>query len=199
MRLGIFGGTFDPPHIAHLILAAVAHAQLGLERVLWVLTPAPPHKNNHLVTPLDARLEMLRAALADAPAFELSRVDIDRPPPHYAVDTLRLLHQEYSHATLVYLLGGDSLADVPLWHRPCEFVKSCDEIGVMLRPQEAVDVAALEARLPGLGERLRWVHAPLLEISSSYIRQQVAAGRPYRYYLPEAVYQIIAQRGLYLR
>src|SRR4030042_4938152 len=102
MRLGIFGGTFDPPHVGHLILADEARVQLGLERVLWVLTPNPPHKMDQAITPLVDRLDMLRAALGDALHFELSRVDIDRPPPHYAVDTVRLLRRHHPDDTLVY-------------------------------------------------------------------------------------------------
>src|SRR5512134_3010613 len=104
MRLGIFGGTFDPPHLGHLILAAEAQAQLGLERILWVLTPFPPHKTDQQVTSLGDRLDLLAAALDDDPAFELCRVDIDRPPPHYAVDTVGLLHAQYPQARLVYLM-----------------------------------------------------------------------------------------------
>ncbi len=197
MRLGIFGGTFDPPHIGHLILAAEAHAQLGLDRVLWVLTHVPPHKANRPISPLNDRLDMLCAALGDDPSFEISRVDIDRPPPHYAADTLHLLHQAHPGAMLVYLMGADSLADVPLWHAPLQFVESCDEIGVMLRPGRQVDLEVLEAKLPGLNNRVRRLQAPLLEISSSSIRRRVAAGQPYRYYLPDTVYQMIVRRGLY--
>ena len=93
MRYGVFGGTFDPPHIGHLVLAAEALNQFGLDRVLWVLTPEPPHKSERLITDLGVRLEMLRAAIGEDPDFELSRVDIDRPPPHYAVDTMAVLRE----------------------------------------------------------------------------------------------------------
>jgi nicotinate-nucleotide adenylyltransferase len=197
MRLGIFGGTFDPPHLGHLILAAEACSHLGLERILWVLTPFPPHKANQSITSLDDRLDLLTAALDDDPLFELSRVDIDRPAPHYAVDTLGLLREQYPGAMLVYLMGGDSLVDLPLWHRPVDFVQSCDEIGVMLRPGHAVDLDMLEARLPGLRLRSRLVRTPLLEISSSDIRLRVSQGQPFRYFLPDPVYRLIEERQLY--
>ena len=197
MRLGIFGGTFDPPHLGHLILAAEAYAQLGLERVLWVLTPYPPHKGNLPTTSLEDRLALLTAALDDDPAFELSRVDIDRPAPHYAVDTLCLLREQYPQAMLVYLMGGDSLVDLPLWHRPSDFVQSCDEIGVMLRPGNAMNLDILEARLPGLRARARLMRAPLLEISSSDVRLRIAQGQPYRYFLPDSVYRLIQNRQFY--
>lgn len=197
MRLGIFGGTFDPPHLGHLILAAEAHAQLGLERVLWVLTPVPPHKTGQPITPLADRLDLLRAALDDDPNFELCRVDIDRPPPHYAVDTVELLRTQHPQARLIYLMGGDSLSDLPLWHRPQDFILACDEIGVMLRPGHAMNLDVLDARLPGLRARARLVHAPLLEISSSDLRRRIAQGKPYRYFLQDAVYQLILNRRLY--
>jgi nicotinate-nucleotide adenylyltransferase len=197
MRLGIFGGTFDPPHLGHLILGAEARAQLGLERVLWVLTPYPPHKVNQPITSLEDRLDLLSAALDEDPAFEISRVDIDRPAPHYAVDTLGLLREQYPQAMLVYLMGGDSLVDLPLWHRPLDFVHSCDEIGVMLRPGHAMNLDILEARLPGLRDRARLVRAPLLEISSSDVRRRIAQGQPYRYLLSDSVYRLVNDRHLY--
>ncbi len=198
MNLGIFGGTFDPPHIGHLILAAEAQDQLGLERVLFVLTPDPPHKAGQPITPVADRLAMLQAALGDAPDFVVSRVDIDRLPPHYALDTMRLLHKEYPEDSLTYLMGGDSLADLPLWHSPGEFVQACDAIGVMLRPGHVADLPALEAVLPGITRRVRFVQAPLLDISSSHLRERIAQERPFRYYLPEAVYQIILERKIYI-
>ena len=201
-RLGIFGGTFDPPHIGHFILAGEAQQQLFLERVLWVLTPDPPHKQGRIISPVQDRLAMLDAALADdarmgETSFELCRVDIDRPAPHYAVDTLRLLRQKYPGAVLVYLMGGDSLADLPSWHTPELFVKSCDEFGVMLRPTRQVDLATLERLLPGVEMKTHFVQAPLLEIASSELRQRIAAGQSYRFYLFPGVQRVIQERGLY--
>ena len=105
MRLGIFGGNLDPPHIGHLIFASEAHFQLNLDRVLWVLTPEPPHKREREVTSLDRRLALLNAALGDDPAFELSHVDIDRRAPHFAADTVGLLKTQFPNSSLVYLMG----------------------------------------------------------------------------------------------
>jgi nicotinate-nucleotide adenylyltransferase len=197
MRLGIFGGTFDPLHIAHLILAEEAQVQLALDRVLWVLTPDPPHKNKWNVTPASHRLDMLRSAIGDNPLFEISRVDLDRPGPYYAVDTMRILRDLYPQAELVYLMGGDSLHDLPEWHRSDEFVAACDAIGVMRRADHEIDLPALERRFPGLIAKVHFVEAPLLEISASEIRQKIAAARPFRYYVPLSVYQIIRERDLY--
>lgn len=197
-RLGIFGGTFDPPHIGHLILAAEALDQLSLKKILWVLTPYPPHKGDREITPWQQRLSLLQAALAGEPRFEVCRVDIDRQPPHFAADTVALLRQAHPNAQLIYLMGGDSLVDLPAWKRPQDFVTACDEIGVMLRPGKAVDLGALERALPGMADKLRFIHAPLLEISSSKLREKIAQGRAYRYFLPPAVYELIQQQKLYL-
>lgn len=196
-RLGIFGGTFDPPHLGHLILAAEAQSQLGLELVLWVLTAGPPHKPEQPLAALQHRLDMLTAAIGDNPLFQVSRVDIDRPAPYYAVDTVRLLAQAYPGKELVYLMGGDSLHDLPTWHQPHQFVDACGGIGVMRRPGDQVDLENLDKLLPGILEKISFVEAPLLEISSSEIRSRVSQGRPFRYYLPPAVYAIIQDRKIY--
>ncbi len=198
MRIGIFGGTFDPPHFGHMILAAEALYQLKLDRLLFVLTADPPHKQERHVTPLDDRLALLQAALADNPAFEMSRVDIDRPGPHYTVDTVRLLRQKYAGDELIYLMGGDSIRNLLIdWYKPEEFIAECDYIGVMRRPQDHVDIEVLIAQLPGLKDKLLYMDAPLLQIASREIRARAAEGRPYRYYTPKAVYDVIQQRKLY--
>jgi len=184
-RFGIFGGTFDPPHLGHLILAAEARAQLGLDRLLWVLTPDPPHKQGQAIAALPHRL--------------VSNVELDRPGPHYALDTMQILARQYPGAKLVYLMGGDSLRDLPTWHRPDEFLSACDLIGVMRRPGDAIDLAALEERLPGLRVKVRFVESPLLDISAHEVRRRIAEGRPFRYFLPVGVYKYICKEGLYRR
>jgi nicotinate-nucleotide adenylyltransferase len=197
MKFGIFGGTFDPPHIGHLILAAEACAQLELENVLWVITPVPPHKLKQPITLLKHRLDMVNAAIARDPKFSLSHIEIDRPGPHYVADTMRLLRQRYPQAELTYLMGGDSLRDLPTWNRPRQFVVVCDFIGVMVRPEAAFDMEALEKVIPEIKEKVRFIRAPQMEIASREIRERIAQQRPYRYFLPEAVFQIIQERRLY--
>ncbi|MGW8251422.1 MAG: nicotinate-nucleotide adenylyltransferase [Anaerolineales bacterium] len=197
MRIGIFGGTFDPPHVGHLVLAAEALDQLQLECVLWVLTPSPPHKPQQPVTDVELRVQMLQAAIAGEPSFKLSRVDIKRRDPYYARDTMQMLKHEHPGDTLIYLMGGDSLRDLPDWHQPQEFLAECDAVGVMLRPGAQIDLPALEHKLPGISQKVRIIGTPLLEISSTDIRKRVAQQRHYRYFLPEAVYRIIEQNGLY--
>jgi nicotinate-nucleotide adenylyltransferase len=196
-RLGVFGGTFDPPHVAHLILAAEARHQLGLDRVLWVLTPDPPHKADREITPWEDRLTLLESAISADPAFELSRVEIDRPSPHYAFQTMRLLRESYPGVALVNLMGGDELRDLPRWKQPMDFIAACDEIGVLRRPGDMIQVEALEQELPGLMDKVRFLDVLLLPISASEIRRRVRTSEPFRYFVPEGVYREILRRGLY--
>jgi nicotinate-nucleotide adenylyltransferase len=196
-RIGIFGGTFDPPHLGHLILASEAHAQLKLSRLLWVLTPIPPHKLNRPISSLEDRLAMVKLALKEEPDFEFSRIEIKRPGPHYTLDTLRIVSEQYPKAELILLLGGDSLRDLPTWHQPLEVTAACHQIGVMRRPGDSIDMAQLEAKIPGLNRKVKFVEAPLLEIASSEIRRRAARGLPFRYYLLPAVFQYIQKHHLY--
>ncbi|MDD5370184.1 MAG: nicotinate-nucleotide adenylyltransferase, partial [Anaerolineaceae bacterium] len=189
--IGVFGGTFDPPHLGHLILAAEAYDQLGLDRLLWVLTPDPPHKLEQHISRAEMRLALVQAAICDNPHFELSRVDLDRMGPHFAVDTVRLLAQDFPAAEMIYLMGGDSLHDLPTWRLPLELVHEVDAFGVMRRPGDDIDLSHLEQALPGLTEKVRFVDAPLLEISSSQIRYRIRTGKPFRYYLPPPVYDLV--------
>jgi len=196
-RIGIFGGTFDPPHLGHLILASEAHVQLKLTRLLWVLTPVPPHKMNRPISSLDDRLAMVKLALNDERSFELSNIEIERPGPHYTLDTIRIFSKLYPNNDLILLLGGDSLRDLPSWHRPADLVAACHQIGVMRRPGDSIDMDKLEAKIPGLKAKVKFVEAPLLEIASREIRSRAAHGSPFRYYLLPAVYQYIQEHNLY--
>jgi nicotinate-nucleotide adenylyltransferase len=195
--IGIFGGTFDPPHLGHLILAAEALAQLQLTRLLWVLTPNPPHKPERAITPLPHRLEMLRRTVEDISPFELSSVEIGRPGPHYMIETLEKLRAQFPAADFTLLIGGDSLRDLTSWHRPLDVLAACRTLGVMRRPGDSIEMTALEHSLPGLAQKVRFVDAPQLEISSSTIRSRIAEGGHYRYYLPARVYEYIEQQKLY--
>jgi nicotinate-nucleotide adenylyltransferase len=196
-RIGLFGGTFDPPHVGHLILASEACAQLDLSRLLWVLTPTPPHKLGQVITPLEHRLGMVLSAISGDPSFELSRVEIDRPGPHYTLDTVNMIRQLNPAADVILIIGGDSLRDLPAWHEPAALVAACAEIGVMRRPDDFETLKPLEASLPGITSKLRFVDAPLLEIASSEIRRRAASGEPFRYYLPAPVYNYILEHRVY--
>ncbi|MCE1253431.1 MAG: nicotinate-nucleotide adenylyltransferase [Anaerolineae bacterium] len=197
MRLGIFGGTFDPPHLGHLILASEAFDQLHLDRVLWVLTPDPPHKQHQVISSLQQRLQLVQAAINDNPTFELSCVDINRQPPYYAADTVRLLAAENPCAELFYLVGGDSLHNLPTWYAPETLLDACDGLGVMRRPGDQIDLGQLQIKLPEAVRKLHFIDSPLLEISSKQIRERIFENRSYRYFLPESVYQLIIENGYY--
>jgi nicotinate-nucleotide adenylyltransferase len=198
-RIGVFGGTFDPPHVGHMILAAEARTQLKLEKVLWVLTSVPPHKRSQMISDTAQRLALVEAAVQNEPAFTLSTVDIDRAGPHYAVDTIRILRAQNPEANLIYLIGEDSLYDLPTWYQPQTLVDEISGIGVMRRPGKTVDMQALEAALPGISDKIIFVEAPLLEISSSQVRQRISRGEAFRYYLLPDVYQLIEHRQYYCR
>src|SRR5512142_241728 len=196
-RIGLFGGTFDPPHLGHLILASEARSQLGLTRLLWTVTPDPPHKQGQSITPLEHRLAMVRLAIEDNPFFELSNVELDRPGPQYTVDTVKLVAEQNPRAEIVPVIGGDSLQDLPTWHHPKELVYAAHWVGVMRRPGEEVNLEELERELPGIKSKVHYVDAPLLEIASREIRNRVAAGKPFRYYLSPPVYEYIEEHHLY--
>ena len=197
MRIGVFGGTFDPPHLGHMILADEAYDQLKLDKVLWVLTAQPPHKRIQFISPLEMRLELLTAALGEAEKFEVSRIDVDRPGPHYALDTVRLLKKEYPDSDIVYLMGGDSLRDLPIWYEAEKFVELCSVLGVMRRPEDEVNLERVRKEIPGAAEKIEFVEAPLLQISSREIRDRIARGGTFRYYLLESVYEIIQRKNYY--
>jgi nicotinate-nucleotide adenylyltransferase len=196
-QIGLFGGTFDPPHIGHLILAAEACTQLGLDRLLWILTADPPHKQDQQITPLKHRLAMVESIILEDSQFELSTVEIARPGPQFALDTVKIISEQNPTAELVYLMGGDSLGDLPAWHRPTDLVAALHSIGVMRRPGDSFDLPALENIIPGLTAKIHYVDAPLLDISAREIRERVAEGRPIRYFLPTAVYDYILEHNLY--
>lgn len=196
-RVGLFGGTFDPPHLGHLILASEAKAQLELTRLLWTVTPDPPHKQDQTITALEHRLAMVKLAIEEEPAFELSDIELKRSGPHYTIDTIRLLAEQNPGAEIVPIIGGDSLNDLPSWHQPKEIVYAAHWVGVMRRPGEVTNLEALEREIPGITSKVHYVEAPLLEIASREIRNRVATGKPFRYYLPRAVYEYIEAHHLY--
>ena len=196
-RIGIFGGTFDPPHLGHMILASEALHQLKLTRLLWMLTPISPHKQTQHITPVAHRLEMVQAAIREVPRFELSTLEFERPAPQYTLDTLRILQEQNPSSDLILLLGADSLRGIATWHRPADLVAACHEIGVMQRPGEYIQMGVLEAAIPALKGKVRFVETPLLQISSREIRRRISEGLEYRYFLTPPVYDYIHAQHLY--
>jgi len=196
-RIGVFGGTFDPPHTGHILLATKAIDRLHLDRLLCVLTPVPPHKLDQYIIPVEHRLAMLKLAIAGEPGIKLSRIEMERPGPHYTADTLRLLGEEYPSADLILIIGEDSLRDLPTWHRPTDILAACHKIGVFRRPDTPVDLSAVERLVPGTQAKVRFVDAPLLDISSRDIRQRIQHNQPFQHLLPPDVYAYIMKHKLY--
>jgi nicotinate-nucleotide adenylyltransferase len=195
-RIGLLGGTFNPPHLAHLVCAQEACAQLELDRVLLVPVYEPPHKEVEADPGVDHRVELCRRAVAGDARFEVSRIEADVPGRSYTVDTLRRLHDSSPEDELTFIVGGDMAHALPTWHEP-EAVLSLATLGVAER--EGVRRADITERLAGLAgaDRIRFFDMPRLDISSSMIRRRVALGRPIRYLVPDAVAGYIAAERLY--
>ncbi len=198
-RIGVFGGTFDPIHIGHLVLAEEAWFELKLKKVLFVPAGDPPHKRHRYLTPGIHREAMVKLAIASNPHFELDRTDLDRPGPHYAVDMVRLIRSKLGDGVEVYFLVGlDSLIDLPRWHKPQELLSICRFVALS-RPGYRLDWEEMETVLPGVRERVHLLDMPELEIASHVLQQRVREGRPIRYQVPQAVEDYIREHGLYVR
>lgn len=197
MKIGYFGGTFDPPHLGHVILATEAFYQLELDSLWWILTPFPPHKNKMPITPVEIRLEMLKLVVDEHPGFDISLVDLNRDPPHYAADTVEILRAENPSSKLVYLIGEDSLYDLPGWYVPNRFLANIDQLAVALRPQINTDLPELERSLPGLREKIYYLSDTMLQISSSFIRERIRNNGPVKHLLHPEIYQYLDENNLY--
>jgi len=195
-RLGVLGGTFDPPHVGHLRLAEVALEQLGLDRVLFVPVGQPPHKPDWPITPAIHREAMVSLAIAGHDRFALSRADLDRPGPHYTADLLAILRRAYPEAELYFLMGGDSLAQFLTWHDPARIVAQA-RLAVLPRPGWTIDLEALERAIPGVGGRIVWLEGPAVEVSASEIRRRVREGWPIAGMVPPPVEAYIQRHRLY--
>jgi nicotinate-nucleotide adenylyltransferase len=198
-KLGVLGGTFDPPHNGHLLIARETLTQLGLAQVLFAPTRQPPHKNAADHTCIEHRLEMVRLAIAPYPQFALSRVDADadRPGPTYTVDTMRALREQFGEQVeLFFIMGLDSLANILTWRTPEQLIRLC-KLAVFQRPGFAANIDELERKIPGLAERVVFLHSPTLAIAASNLQQRVRAGQSIAAMVPPAVAHYIAEHGLY--
>lgn len=195
-RLGIFGGTFDPPHHGHLIIATEVRHALALDRVLFLPAGRPPHKRGAAVSPAEHRVSMTRLAIAGDPTFALCLDDVERGGPSYTADTLEALARQYPGAKLFFLMGEDSLRDLPTWRAPARILRAA-RLAVAARPGIATDLTALERLLPGISARVAFVPTPEIGIAARDLRARVAAGRPIRYQVPPAVEAYILAHSLY--
>jgi nicotinate-nucleotide adenylyltransferase len=194
--IGLLGGTFDPVHIGHLIMAESARDALALERIEFIPTHIPPHKADELITPEYDRVAMLRAAIDGVREFSVNEIELARPGRSYTVDTLARLTADRPDDTFWFIVGSDSLRDLVNWREPARIIDLA-RIAVVPRPGVDVDTEALFTRLPNLRDRLCYVPAPFVDISSSRLRDMVRAGHSLRFQTPDAVIQYIHGHGLY--
>lgn len=196
-RIGVLGGTFNPPHLGHLLIAQEALDQLGLAQVRFVPAAVPPHKEVPTDPGAPARLAMVTAALGADPRFAADDLELRRGGPSYTVDTLRALHATYPGAELTFIVGGDMAASLPTWRDPAEVV-ALARLAVAEREGAArADILERLATIPGAVEQVDFFDLPRIDFSSSLVRRRVAAGRPITYLVPDRVAEYIAQHGLY--
>lgn len=199
--IGVMGGTFDPIHLGHLAVAEEAREALGLATILFVPAGIPPHKLDGAAASAEDRVAMIRLAIAGNPAFELSRVDVDRPGPSYTADTIALIRGARRTAgtdpDITLIMSTETLAGLPSWREPWRLVGQCRVAVVPREGHDAPSRAWLTEHFPGLEDRFDLLTGPRLGISSTAIRDRIAVGRSIRYLVPEAVERHIAHDHLY--
>jgi nicotinate-nucleotide adenylyltransferase len=196
-KIGILGGTFDPVHNGHLTIASEVKEKLGLKKVLFIPAGQPWQKSYRKITPTGQRVKMVELAIAQVPEFELSYIEVDRPGSTYTVDTMAELSKKYDSEELYFIIGWDALLGAPYWKEPEKIIKLCYVVTVPRPGITPPYVAELDKVIPGIAERLIMLESPLVDISSSDIRERVAKGRPYADLVPKEVADYIKSNGLY--
>jgi len=193
LKLGLYGGTFDPIHTGHLILAESVRSQLALDRILFIPAAIPPHKKDSKITESAIRYEMIQLAIANNPHFEVSPIDIDRKGVSYTVDTIKIIQEQMQlqREELFFIIGADNILGFPSWHKPAEILELC-QIVVLPRPE--IDLKNIH---PMLKDKILVVKTPLIEISSSVIRQLIKQDRSIRYLVPEPVFHYLRRNQVY--
>jgi nicotinate-nucleotide adenylyltransferase len=200
MRVGIFGGTFDPVHLGHLMVAEQCREQGRLDQVWFVPAPRPPHKLDRAVSPFGQRVEMLALAIAGNPAFRIDEIEKERTGPSYTADTLQLFHQRQPELDLSLLIGSDCLPDLPRWHQPEQIVERAALLVVARPGWPILSVEELRDSLNLGGEvplRMQVVPVPLIDLSSTDLRRRAGAGHSLRYLVPRAVECYVQEKRLY--
>ena len=199
MNIGVLGGTFDPIHLGHLVVAEEMRAQLGLAEILFVPAGQPWLKVNSPILAAEHRVQMVRLALGGKPYFKLSTMEIERAGPSYTVDTIaELKGQLGAEDKLFFILGWDNLAQLPQWREPSRLVKICHLVAVPRVGYPAPDLALLEKGIPGLSQATIVLDTPWIDITASAIRNRVAQGLSIRHLVPEPVERYIRENGLYI-
>ena len=201
MRIGLFGGTFDPVHMGHLILAEQCRDQAGLDEVWFLPSYHPPHKATAALTRFEQRCDMLELATAGHPGFRIDRIEKELPPPSYTAETLAELKRRHPEHDLALLMGSDQLPDLPLWYEPVRVIEQASLV-VVPRPGVMLWTAERLARALGVevaAVRLRFVACPMIEIASRELRRAIGDAMSVRYLVPRAVEEYIRERKLYQR
>ena len=197
MRVGLLGGTFDPIHNGHLVIAERVRLRLSLDEVLF-MPAGRPRLRTSSPTSTAHRVQMVRLAIAGRPYYKLSTMEIERLGPSYTVDTVAELREQLgSGEELYFILGWDSLVEFPRWREPSQIIKKCFLVAVPRPGSQRPDLSALGTLVPGLAERVILLDAPHVDIRASEIRRRVARGLPFGYLVPEPVADYIKQHGLY--
>ncbi len=198
MNIGLLGGTFDPIHTGHLIIAEDLRLKLALSQVLFIPARHPWLKMERAITPGEHRLEMVKLAIGSNPHFEASTIELERPGLTYSVDTVSALKAELDPgAALFFIVGFDVLFELPVWKEPARLIEMCRIVAVRRPGHAELDWRSLEQALPAVSSRIEVLDAPLIEISSTQIRERVAQGMSIRYLVPEAVERYILEHKLY--
>lgn len=197
-RVGILGGTFDPPQMGHLILAEYSRETLNMDHILFVPVADHPVKKDDIRLPIRHRLAMLELAIEDNEYFSISRVDIDRDGPHYSADTVNIIQSQYPEAQIYFVMGGDNLRSLPTWQRASDLYKGC-RLAVMKRADEDIAPSMHDDILPGLSDKVDIVDVPMLSmwLSSTYVVERIRHHQSVRYLVPDRVLEYIAQNNLY--
>jgi nicotinate-nucleotide adenylyltransferase len=199
--IGVLGGTFDPVHVGHLVIAEEVREALGLERVLFVPAGIPPHKPGRPITPAEDRVAMVELAIAGNATFELSRLEVDRPGPSYAVDTLELIAAQARvggrEPDITFILSAEAFVELPTWRDPARLLSLCRMAVVPRSGPGAPGAAWLHEHIPGQEARVLFLDGPNVDLSATRLRERVAVGRSIRYLVPEAVIAYIADHALY--
>ncbi len=198
MNIGVVGGTFDPIHIGHLIVAEEARSRLNLAEVLFVPAGQPWLKTSSPISAAEHRVQMVRLAIADKPYFKLSTMEVERPGPSYTVDTIAELQGQLDAGDeLFFILGWDNLAQLPQWHEPSRLIKMCRLVAVPRVGYAVPDLNSLEAVITGLSQRVIMLDKPEVDIDATEIRNRVAQGLSVSHLVPEPVERYIKDHGLY--
>ena len=199
MNIGVLGGTFDPIHIGHLMIAEGVRVQLGLTEILFVPAGQPWLKANNQISATEHRIQMVRLAIADKPYFRLSTMETERAGPSFTVDTIGELQGQIDAGDkLFFILGWDILLQLPQWHEPQRLVKMCSLVAVPRVGYPTPDLSDLEAAIPGLSESTILLNTPQIDISASGVRGRVAQGLSIQNLVPEPVENYIKQHRLYV-